>query len=337
LKRVLEADPAVVGVTYADRLPGMYHPFRLIEVDEGGAAPLNPQWPGYRVSQIHVDPDYFTTIDAPILNGRGFNSGDVGDSSRVAIVNESFVRLVLGGRNPIGRRLRYAHFEEWTADDRWEPGPWMEIVGVVPDMGTLVGTSTAGDPKVAGIYHPSAPAAVWPSRLAIHVRGNPMDAAPRVRAAAMQVDPGLRLYELTVLDDVNAGELEFLAFWFRIAVMVSIVALTLSLAGIYAVMAFTVSRRTREIGIRVALGAEQWRIVIAIFRRPFAHVATGIVIGTGFIVLLSYAIEGGSLSPKLVAMIIGYSIVMMAICMLACIVPTRRALAVEPTEALKSE
>ena len=337
LKRVLEADPAVVGVTYADRLPGMYHPFRLIEVDEGGSAPLNPQWPGYRVSQIHVDPDYFSTIDAPILNGRGFNSGDLGDSSRVAVVNESFVRLVLGGRNPIGRRLRYAHFEEWTSDARWEPGPWMEIVGVVPDMGTLVGTSTSGDPKVAGIYHPSAPGAVRPTRLAIHVRGHPMDAAPRVRAAAMQVDPGLRLYELTVLDDVNAGELEFLAFWFRIAVMVSIVALTLSLAGIYAVMAFTVSRRTREIGIRVALGAEQWRLVFAIFRRPFAHVATGIVIGMAFITLLSYGIEGGNLTPRLFAMIIGYSIVMMGICMMACIVPTRRALAVEPTEALKAE
>ena len=337
LERVLEADPAVVGVTYADRLPGMYHPYRLVEVDEGGAAPLNPQWPAYRVSQIHVDPEYFGVIEAPILNGRGFHSGDIGDSVRVAVVNESFVRLVLGGRNPLGRRLRYVHFEEWSRDSQRETGPWFEIVGVVPDMGTLVGSSTAGDPKVAGIYHPSAPGAVRPARLAVHVRGNPLDAAPLLRAAAMQVDPGLRLYELTVLDDVNAGELEFLAFWFRIAVMVSIVALTLSLAGIYAVMAFTVARRTREIGIRIALGAERWRIVVAIFRRPLMHVAIGIVIGTAFIMLLSYGYQGGELSPKLVAMIVGYSVVMMGVCTLACVVPTRRALAVEPTEALKSE
>ena len=337
LKRVLESDPAVVAVTYADRLPGMYHPYRLVELDDGGAAPLNPQWPAYRVSQIHVDPEYFGIVEAPILNGRGFHSGDIGDSARVTVVNESFVRLVLGGRNPIGRQLRYVHFEEWSSDSEREPGPWFEIVGVVPDMGTLVGTSTTGDPKVAGIYHPVAPGAVRPAYLAVHVRGNPMDAAPSVRAAAMQVDPGLRLYELRVLDDVNAGELEFLAFWFRIAVMVSIVALTLSLAGIYAVMAFTVSRRTREIGIRVALGAERWRILVAIFRRPAIQVATGIVAGTALTFVLSFGIEGGELSAKFVAMMLAYSTVMMGVCMLACIVPTRRALSIEPTEALKAE
>src|SRR5688500_2337493 len=315
----------------------MYHPYRLIEVDEGGAAPLNPQWPAYRVSQIHVDPDYFGIVEAPILGGRGFHSADIGDSVRVAVVNESFVRLVLGGRNPIGRRLRYVHFEEWSSDAEREPGPWFEIVGVVPDMGTLVGTSTHGDPKVAGIYHPAAPGALRPARIAVHVRGDPMDAAPRVRAAAMQVDPGLRLYELTVLDDVNAGELEFLAFWFRIAVMVSIVALTLSLAGIYAVMAFTVSRRTREIGIRVALGAERWRVMVAIFRRPAMQVAAGIIVGTALIFVLSFGIEGGELSARFIAMILAYSTVMMGVCTLACIVPTRRALSIEPTEALKSE
>ena len=340
LERVLESDPAIIGVTYADRLPGMYHPYRLVEVDEGGSAPLNPQWPAYRVSQIHIDPEYFATVEAPILLGRDFHSGDLVDSARVAVVNESFVRLVLGGRNPIGRHLRYVHFEESERDDDMRVGPWFEIVGVVPDMGTLVGASTTGDPKIAGIYHPSMPAMPATSRatrLAVHVRGDPMAVAPRVRAAAMQVDPGLRLYDLMLLEDVTAGELEFLAFWFRISMMVSAMALILSLAGIYAVMAFTVSRRTREIGIRIALGADRWRVMVAIFRRPVIQVAFGVLAGAALVTFLAFSIEGGKLTAKSVAMIFVYVLVMMSICMLACIVPTRRALSVEPTEALKAE
>ena len=336
LKRVLEADPAIVGVTFADRLPGMYHPYRLIDVDEGGAAPLNPQWPGYRVSSIFTDHAYFDVIGAPILAGRGFNSADLDNEGRVAIVNESFVRLVLGGRNPIGRRLRYAHYEEWDTD-RLEPGPWYDIVGVVPDMGTLVGASTDGDPKVAGIYHPAEPGAVRPARLAIHVRGDPLSVVPRVRAAALQVDPGLRLYDVAPLDDVNAGTLEFLAFWFRIATMVSVMALTLSLAGIYAVMAFTVSRRTREIGIRIALGGDRRRVLLSVFRRPLMQVVIGVVVGATFSALLAFGLSGGQVTARGIALLLGYAAAMMAICTLACIVPTQRAMAVEPTVALKAE
>ena len=345
LEERLIADPSVVAVTYADLMPRMYHPHRLIHVDEGGAAPLNPDWPaGYRVSSALVDPDFFTALGTPIRSGRSFHAGDLesnaGSPGDVdgrggpVIVNESFVELVLGGRNPIGRRIRYVHLEEW---EEMRPGmeraPWYEIVGVVPDMAT----SQKRDPKKAAIYHPVPPRRAYPGQIAVRVKGNPDAFIPRLRAIATATEPTLRLYDVERLDQLNLSELEFMEFWFRILALVSAVALGLSLAGIYAVMAFTVTRRTREIGIRVALGASQARVVAAIFRRPIIQIAFGVVAGAailGGIVLLA---SGGKVSLRVVLLFAGYAVFMMGVCMLACIVPTRRALRVEPTEALRAD
>jgi putative ABC transport system permease protein len=118
------------------------------------------------------------------------------------------------------------------------------------------------------------------------------------------------------------------------------VALLLSLAGIYAVLSFIVARRTREIGIRVALGASRQRVVGAIFRRPLIQVGLGILAGTALIALAG-SIEtempglSGELSLKQFAILLGYAALMLGVCLLACVVPTRRALGVEPTIALR--
>jgi ABC-type antimicrobial peptide transport system permease subunit len=118
----------------------------------------------------------------------------------------------------------------------------------------------------------------------------------------------------------------------------------LSLAGIYAVLSFTVARRTRDIGVRVALGASRQRVVLATFRRPLVQVAMGIVVGTAIIftaaVLFRNTELPGSeneLTLQGMAMIVGYGIVMLGVCMLGCMAPTRRALNIEPTIALRTE
>jgi ABC-type antimicrobial peptide transport system permease subunit len=132
------------------------------------------------------------------------------------------------------------------------------------------------------------------------------------------------------LRKVTAGDLRFLAFWFWLLVLVSSVTLLLSLAGIYSVLSFTVSQRTREIGIRVALGGDARRVAAAIFRRPLAQVGVGILLGGSLAAALrsSYTLEG-------VALVVGYAAFMMAVCMLAAVVPTRRALQVEPMKAMR--
>jgi putative ABC transport system permease protein len=335
LERRLEAEPAVAGVTYGDRLPRMYHRARFVEVDEGGAAPQDPwRGEGYRVGRAFVDPDFFTALGPGIRAGRGFGTADLDSGARVAIVNESFAKLVLGGRNPIGRRVRYlAHGEDGGGSGGEEPGPWYEIVGVVRDMGM----AEEPDPKVAGIYHPTTPEGAYPVSMAVRVRGEPEAFAPRLRELAAAVDPTLRLSELMRLDRVNQAELRNLAFFFWVTVAVSGVALLLSLASIYAVMAFTVSQRTREIGIRVALGASAMQVVAVIFRRPLAQVVVGVVAGGLLTGWLTHTVLDGAVSPLQGGLVAGYAALMMAVCMLACVVPTRRALCVEPTEALRGD
>jgi putative ABC transport system permease protein len=348
LERRLRAEPGVVGVTLAERLPRMDHPPHKIEVDSGGAAPEHPGFPGgYRTSSASVDADYFDVLGAPVRAGRAFHAGDLapdyaaagtegarkgaagteGARTRVVIVNESFVRLVLGGRNPIGRHLRYRYGARETRSGDAEPGPWHEIVGVVPDLGMAKAT----DPKVAGFYHPLAADVVGPLHVAVHVRGG--DAAtfaPRLRAVAAALDPTLRVDAVARMDTLSDRGVEFGMFWVRLLAVVSAVAMLLSLAGIYAVMSFTVARRTREIGIRVALGASRPRIVAAVFARPLAQVGLGIVAGG----VLSAMINGRATPGALVGAL-GYAVLMFGVCLLACVVPTRRALRVEPTVAMR--
>jgi putative ABC transport system permease protein len=123
------------------------------------------------------------------------------------------------------------------------------------------------------------------------------------------------------------------------------VALLLSLAGIYAVLSYTVARRTREIGVRVALGASARAVITSIFRRPLTQVTLGVFGGIVLIALGSFAVRnstefkgtGGGLTFEEIALLLAYAIVMMCVCAMACVVPTVRALRVQPTEALRAE
>jgi putative ABC transport system permease protein len=330
LERRLAAEPGIRGVTFANRLPRTYHPYRLIDIDAGGAAPVDPRWPGYRVSSANVERNYFDVLDVPILAGRGFLASDLDAEPGVVIVNQSFVQNVLGGRNPIGRRIRYSGYEEGPRSFEATNDPWFEIVGVVNDLGMAYGN----DPKVAGFYHPVAVGDAMPARLAVRVAEDPASFAPRLRDIAADVDPGLRVYDTMPIARMADAELRFYTMWFWILIVVTAIALLLSLAGIYAVMSFTVSQRTREIGIRVALGAGRRRIVTSIFRRPLAQVGLGILAGAGLLILVGIAGEV-TFGPKAVGFVIAYSAVMAVVCLLAAVVPTRRALGIEPADALR--
>jgi putative ABC transport system permease protein len=181
----------------------------------------------------------------------------------------------------------------------------------------------------------------------IRVRGgDPMTLAPQVRELAAAVDPSLRLVKIQRVNEINDGMLWVIRLWMSITVVMSSVGLLLSLAGLYSVMAFTVSRRTREIGVRVALGGSRHRILMATFRRPLIQMGLGVLAGIAIIVAATVmypysdgpgADEAGGLTAAAVMMQAGYAALMFGVCMLACVVPTRRALNVEPTVALRTE
>ena len=167
-----------------------------------------------------------------------------------------------------------------------------------------------------------------------------MTLAPQIRAIAAAVDPTLRLGGWQRVDQVLDDQMWFVGLWMRITILMTAVALLLSLSGIYAVLSFIVARRTREIGVRVALGASRGRVIAAIFRRPLIQVGLGVVAG-GALIALAATVEtempglSGDLSLGGLAMVVAYAIFMLGVCLLACIVPTRRALSVEPTVALR--
>ncbi len=338
LKRQLAMEPAVEDVTLAEKLPLMGHPVRLIEVDEAVAGDPS-SGTGFRVGTAAVDLDSFEVFQTSILYGRNFDSRDLVKGANTVVVNRLFVDQILAGRNAIGRRIR---FKSGDSRFRTELEPWFEIVGVVPDLVLDAKAPLNMDnPARALVYRPLSPVQPqgYPLYLAAHVRGDPNSLAPMLRRIARDVSPRLRLHDILPLNRVTGEDARSWHLFANVVLMGSVTALFLSLAGIYSVMSFTVSRRTREIGVRVALGAQVPRLIADIFRRPLGQVAAGIVLG--FVLLGAVMALAGSGSGAAIAkhagLLFAYGIAMMGVCALACIGPILRALRVEPVEALRDD
>lgn len=323
LRLRLEAEPGVGAVTLANRFARMSHPQSAIEVETDGD--LTPPRIAPRVGTASVAPDYFDALDTRVLAGRGFDSGDADSDRGVVIVNQSFVDRVLGGRNAVGRRVRYAPPPGRDAEAETEP--WYEIVGVVPDLAMLAENSPDG----AGMYHPLAQLPAYPVYVSGDAGGDAHLFASRLRTLAESVDPALRLDEILPLDRVGGSLMLELTLTSTIVTGVGALAILLSLAGIYSVMAFRIERRTREIGLRAALGADKLRIIIPMLRPVLIQVGLGISFAVGIIFLL-----GVVQSARGAAIVATFAVFTLVISILACAVPIRRALRVEPTEALRA-
>jgi hypothetical protein len=273
-----------------------------------------------------VDVDFFAALDAPILSGRSFVTNDLGDDGSAVIVNTTFVEHVLGGRNPIGRRVRY-----WTLEGA-EPGPWYEIVGVVGQLGMKMVDPTDDE----GMYHPMGLGELNPVQIGIHAGGDPASITSRVREIANEVDPTAVIEAPAVLSKVYEGD-----WYIQVAVVAGFtvlvgIMLMLAASGIYAIMSFTVAERTRENGIRTAQGAQRISIAMDVVKRALVQLTVGVSIGTPiawrfFVALGTEGFEG---SAVLAALIPGIS-VMVLVGLLACTVPTLRALRIMPTQALQ--
>jgi putative ABC transport system permease protein len=326
LQRRLTSEPLVANVTVAEQLPGMPSPLRSLEVDSvDGTEPASRR----RVETPFVNLNFFTVFQMPLLAGRGFDGRDLPETAHTAVVNQAFVDHVLKGRNAIGRRIRYdASRESSGARAAAEPGPWLEIVGVVRD---LVPQGTAplnlDNPTKPRVYRPLR-ADSHPVFLAVQAKTAAETFAPTLRRIADEVNPTLRLHDLTTLDHAIGEDARFWKVFANVVLAGSAMTLLLSLAGIYAVMSFTVVRRTREIGVRVALGGPAARVTTEIFRRPFLQVAAGVALGwllLGAIVFLRQrGLDAELMKPA--TLLLGYGIVMLGVCALACIGPILRAL-----------
>jgi hypothetical protein len=264
-----------------------------------------------------VAPGFFEALHVRALAGRTFADDDVVAGRPVAIVNQLFVSRVLGGRNPIGRRVRF-HSSDGAQ-------PWLEIVGVVPDLGMNPLRPAEG----AGLYRAAAPASDGVNIIGVHVASGAASFGPRLRAIALAVNPDMRVTGLTTLDQVGkADQLGFRFFAFAF-VVVAFIGVVLSTTGIYSMMSFTVSRRAREIAIRAALGANPRRIVFSIFSRAAIQVGLGAL--SGVVMLVAARPQ----SAREIWLPIGLASFMCVVGVFACAAPARRALRIEPSDALK--
>jgi predicted permease len=320
IERRIAQEPGVVAVTFGDRLPGMGPAVRRGEFEASAGAPPTAIANLWTTS---VGPGFFEAFNAPIVAGRAFHDGDRAPGAVTVLVNEAFARRYMGGDSPVGRRVRYAGSERAAE-------PWLEIVGMVRDIG-MTPTDLGEAPYV---FRAVAPATASPLVMGVRTTGDPAALAPRLRAIAADLDPGLRLDEMRSLDDlvwrvdvpamIAAGGI----------VTVVLLGLFLSAAGIFALMSVSVARRTREIGLRAALGASQSRLLAGIFSRALVLIGSGIAAGNGVLVLFIWLEPEVGVADVLHALLIT-SALMLTVGLLACIEPARRALRIQPTEALK--
>jgi predicted permease len=327
LERRLLQEPGVRAVTFGDRLPGMDVDVRTAQVEASTGPVLIPS-----VWTAAIGARYFEAFGARLIAGRDFHDGERVTDAPAVIVNEAFARRFLTGREPIGARVRYAveDLEDAPAADRTAALPWMEIVGVVADIG-MTPTDHGEAPY---LFRPAAPGTASPLVLGVRVAGDATAFAPRVREIASALDPGLRLSDLSSLDALVWQEDVSMVVGAVAVIAVVSLGLFLSAAGIYALMAVSVARRTREIGLRAALGASRTSLLRGVVVRAAALVGGGVLAGNGLLLFFAW-LSAEVAVARMVPPLLGTSAVMLAVGMLACIVPARRALSIQPIDALK--
>lgn len=342
LQRRVAADARVAGVTLAEGFPTMPSGRGAIELDDAGPGEVVTDRE-LLVFRAAVDPDFFDVFPMPIVAGRGFVPRDTGAGANTVVVNHLFVDRILGGRNAVGRRIRYR--VEDSQGTR-EPGPWFEIIGVVRDLVPAPeAPMNLDNPARPFVYHTlgSSQAQSYPLFLATHVRsGDPTALLPALRRIAAEISPELRLSDIQRLDQATSRDVRGWDGTADFILVVSAIALILSLAGIYAITSFTVSRRTREIAVRVALGARISHVVANVFRAPFFQVGVGVTVGCltmGALVVVTNRDSDVSVGTWAghTALLLAHGTAMMGVCALACIGPLLRVFRVEPTDALRDD
>ena len=321
--RRLRSEPGVRNVAFTTRLPGLFGqsiPSTRLEIES-----LPRRNGGWFVMTATVGIEHFDIIGRRMADGRRFTQVDYAPDQRVAIVNQAFVREIFGGRSPVGHLVR---------DYMREGDPsrlWTEIVGVLPDE------VTGPSGKRAQIYYPLSGDGDYPVRVVMHVDGDPLAFAPRLRQITAEADPGIILDEIYPLETIRRDEALAELFFVLVLLFVAIVTSLLATAGVYSLMSFIVSQRTREIGIRTALGAHPTRVMTGVFSRVFFQLGLGVALGFAIIGLPLGRNLAGGLTPELMLAGGGVSAVLIAVGLIGCAIPMIRALRIQPTQALRAD
>jgi predicted permease len=326
LARRLQAQPGVSNVTML--LPfGDDNRRAGIELEGGGTYETGIGAIGADFDEVGAH--YMDAFGVPTLAGRRLTAQDLDASNRPVVVNRTFAENI-GGGNLIGRRVR-----EPRVGAAGEPGPWLEIVGVVDDFPP---TPEGSSDEEAQLYHPAARGEASSLLLAFRFEGDrAAESATRLREIAAEVDPALQLSQVGTVDALlrqREGEMRLVAYSM---LLVTLSVLALSATGFYALMAFTVAQRRREIGIRVALGGSALRIVRGIMSRAFWWLAIGVSVGCSLSVTLELS-DPGEITGRLGFQAILYVVALVLLVgLFAAGAPAWRGVRTQPTEALRED
>ena len=283
--------------------------------------------------QISVTPAYFDTMGIAIKQGRAFTDGDTESSAKVVIVDEKLARRFWGTASPVGRRM----FKPENPNDLTTPGPtarWFTVVGVVRRSG-----SPASLPPTTAWARTTFRCAQDPARamaLAVSASGDALTLAPAIRRELATIDPELPLYSVMSMESRMSETLVNRRAPMILALAFAAMALFLAAIGLYGVLAYQVSQRTREIGIRMALGSDARAIFGLVVGEGLALLGAGLAIGFIGAFAIRKAIQSqlygvGAMDPTVLGAV---AVILALVAVIACLIPARRAAHVDPVRAL---
>jgi predicted permease len=276
-----------------------------------------------------VSTDFFRTFSVPLLRGRDFNAGDAAQGVSTVIVNEAFARRYWPGQDALGKRLYNGGFGGQPSTEVWE------VVGVARDVATRQ-LQTAPPPTMF------RPLLQWPEKsltLAVRTGFDPSATIAALRGVVKSVDAGVPVFNVRTLAQQRDGSIALQRMAATLLSGFGVLALLLTALGIYGVLAYSVSRRTREIGVRMALGAQVADVLRLVLRQGLGLVGIGLVLGLigafgATRLLRSFLYDVRSLDPLTFATVI---VLLAAVALFACWLPARRAARVDPMVALRKE
>jgi ABC-type antimicrobial peptide transport system permease subunit len=294
---------------------------RQVEARRGSEPPflVRGSIDGDRIQVASVDLSFFDASRVSLLAGRAFHAGDL-DAENAVIINESLASSI--GGNALGVRLRYRTSNTAQADE------WYDVVGIVRDAGMDRGESDF-------MYFPTSVADMSTAYIAVHLRGDAGEFAPSLRAIATQAEPELRLYDLSPLDDLLRRGDPIAITGISAVVAITLLVMTLSASSLYALMSVAVTRRTREIGIRLAVGASPRGVLAAVLGRAATQVGVGIAVGNVLVLPIMSALGNSEPVMEMLPSMLGASGTLLLVGLIACGVPARRALRIDATEAIR--
>ena len=276
------------------------------------------------IQQFQVSPSYFETLGIPVVRGRAFSDLDRAGAEPVIMISESAARSIWGEEEPVGKRVRLS-----------PQAPWMTVIGVAGD----VRNRRLDETPSPILYRSLDQSSDLALALLVRTRGESPGLAEAIAREVRAVDPALPLYAVRTMEDLVSGAVAQRRFLMRILVLFGAAAIGLALLGIYGVISYSVSQRTREIGIRMAIGAQQRDVSRMVVRQGLTLTALGAAVGFAGALALSQLIKSQlfGVQPSDPLTLVTVLVVMGLVAMAAAWLPARRAARVDPIIALRRE